>query len=75
MTGIGKIPRRASGDSAVAFTRTRHVARIKLLNASQCKSMQKVVLGAGDGVNVQQKSRQINCGESWAVTQLPLSTF
>jgi len=26
--------------------------------------MQKVILGAGDGVNVQQKSLQINCGRS-----------
>jgi hypothetical protein len=58
MTGIGKIPRGVSGYSAFAFTRTRHIARISF-------SKQRVILGAGDGVNVQQKSPQINCGQSY----------
>lgn len=55
MTGIGEILRKVGGYSPFAFTRRRHVARISF-------SMQKVILGAGDGVNVQQKSLQINRG-------------
>jgi hypothetical protein len=55
MTGIGKIPPRVSGYSAFASARTRHITKSNF-------AVQKVMLGAGDGANVQQKSVQINCG-------------